>query len=76
MALTLAKEIKTLQDFSAQAHARQCKALNFNGFKPMIRKLKNGWMCQGRHPEGCTAFGFGDTPEQAYVEWTYNGIPF
>lgn len=77
MTLKLAKEIETLKDFSAQAHARQCKALNFNGYKPLLRRGPSGvWMCRGEHPNGYPATGFGSTPEEAYIDWTYDNIPF
>lgn len=81
MTLKLAKEIETLKDFSAQAHARQCKALNFNGHKPLIRRVRTknpigGWLCSGMHPNGYPAYGFGSTPEEAYIDWTYDNIPF
>lgn len=78
MTLKLAKEIETLKEFSAQAHARQCKALNFNGYKPLIRKRRigEGWQCHGEHPSGFISIGFGATPEEAYIDWTYDNIPF
>lgn len=80
----LASEIQVLKDFSAKTKERGIKALDFNGYKPLIRRLgkdkaveyPGDWMCSGEHPNGYTAFGFGCTPEEAYIDWTYDNIPF
>lgn len=72
----LVREIQTLKHWSEQARARNCKPLDFNSYRPLIRKTEFGWKCSGMHPSGYTAYGFGQTPEEAYSDWTYDHIPF
>lgn len=74
---TLVREMEVLQRFSAMAHARSAKALDFNGFKPLIQKHPaGGWACRGMHPHGLESYGWGATPSDAYENWTYDHIPF
>lgn len=72
----IAKEIETLKTWSMRASEKNLKPLDFNGFKPLIQKSEFGWKCSGMHPSGFPSYGFGPTPEDAYIDWTYDNIPF
>lgn len=80
---TIIRETETLKRWSEQAKARNCQALDFNGYKPLISRhrspldnsLLGGWWCEGPHPYGFVSNGWGATPEAAYESWT-NPIPF
>lgn len=76
---TLIKETETLRTWSERAYERNCKPLDFNGYKPLIKQLPEpigGWICEGPHPHGMIVFGWGLTPGDAYESWTHNEVPF